>query len=37
MEELKYDMQKWLKTQSHSDPTMNKVFLQTKKKREEYV
>jgi len=34
MEQLKCDMQMWPKTCSHSDPTMNKVVLQTQKKRE---
>jgi hypothetical protein len=30
---IKCDMQKWLKTHSRSDPTMNEVVLQTEKKR----
>jgi len=34
MEQLKCDMQMWLKTRSHSDPTTNKVVLQIQKKRE---
>jgi hypothetical protein len=34
MKQLKCDMQKWLKTCSHTDPMMNKVVLQTEKKRE---
>jgi len=33
-EQLQCDMQKWLKTHSCPDPTMNEVVLQTHKKRE---